>query len=96
MICVHPLSGVVQPSEFDLETGRLCVMASRHQVGLIIVTRDHVETTLEELAPSAGTGGGMPDLMGAGHRATPSSGWTWSDEGRSSRPLRERAAVANV
>lgn len=29
MIAVHPLSGVTDPSAFDLETGRLCVMASR-------------------------------------------------------------------
>ena len=27
MVVVHPLSGVVRPSEFDLATGRLCVMA---------------------------------------------------------------------
>jgi hypothetical protein len=67
MICVHPVSGVVQPSEFDLETGRLCVMASRHQVGLIIVTRDHLATTLHELVPSAEQGVGLPDLMGVGH-----------------------------
>ena len=33
MIFVHPLSGVVRPSSFDLETGRLCVMASRPVVG---------------------------------------------------------------
>ena len=37
---VHPLSGVVTPSDFDLETGRLCVMASRHKAGLIVLTRD--------------------------------------------------------
>src|SRR6185503_1599635 len=30
MIVVHPLSGTVRPSAFDLDTGRLCVMASRH------------------------------------------------------------------
>ena len=29
MVVVHPLSGVADPSSFDLATGRLCVMASR-------------------------------------------------------------------
>ena len=43
MVMVHPLSGVVRPSAFDLETGRLCVMASRHKAGLLVVTRDHLE-----------------------------------------------------
>ena len=31
MIIVHPLSGTLNPSAFDLETGRLCVMASRQR-----------------------------------------------------------------
>ena len=35
MVAVHPLSGCVSPSEFDLGTGRLCVMTSRHQCGLL-------------------------------------------------------------
>ena len=51
MVVVHPVSGVTEPTAFDLETGRLCVMASRHQVGLIIVTRDHLPSTLEDLTP---------------------------------------------
>lgn len=66
MIFVHPISGVTQPSSFDLETGRLCVMASRHQVGAIIVTRDHVATTLDELAPAADQPVGQPDRAGNG------------------------------
>src|SRR6266498_2085366 len=51
MVVVHPLSGVSQPSAFDLETGRLCVMASRHQVGLVIVSRDHLTDTLDTHLP---------------------------------------------
>jgi hypothetical protein len=39
MILVHPLSGVLRPTSFDLETGRLCVMASRHTAGAIILAR---------------------------------------------------------
>jgi hypothetical protein len=67
MIAVHPLSGVVNPSSFDLETGRLCVMASRHQAALIIITRDHVGETLANLVPSAEQAPGKPDAVGQGH-----------------------------
>lgn len=67
MIVVHPLSGVIQPSSFDLETGRLCVMASRHQSGLILVGRDHIADTLDMLIPSADQALGRPDVSGRGH-----------------------------
>jgi hypothetical protein len=67
MILVHPLSGVVRPSAFDLETGRLCVMASRHQSGMIVVTRDHVAETLSGFIPSANQPIGRPDVSGRGH-----------------------------
>jgi hypothetical protein len=69
MIAVHPLSGVVDPSAFDLETGRLCVMASRHQAGLILLTRNHVGDTLRNYIPSAGQSPGRPDVVGRGHDA---------------------------
>jgi hypothetical protein len=67
MVVVHPLSGVVQPSEFDLETGRLCVMASRHEISLVVVTRDHLADTLDSHMPSAGQAVGRPDVSGRGH-----------------------------
>ncbi len=67
MIAVHPLSGVVRPSVFDLSTGRLCVMASRHRVGLVLVTRDHVGRTLDEYLPVADQAVGLPDEAGRGH-----------------------------
>lgn len=69
MIAVHPLSGVVEPSAFDLETGRLCVMASRHQAGFIMLTRDHVGETLRNYVPSAEQAPGRPDRVGRGHDA---------------------------
>lgn len=69
MIAVHPLSGVTDPSAFDLETGRLCVMASRHQAGFILLTRDHVGETLRNYVPSAGQAPGRPDVVGRGHDA---------------------------
>jgi hypothetical protein len=69
MIAVHPLSGVTDPSAFDLETGRLCVMASRHQSSLIVLVRDHVGTTLANLVPAASQAPGRPDVVGRGHDA---------------------------
>ncbi len=67
MIIVHPLSAVVHPSAFDLETGRLCVMASRHRSGMIVVSRDHVAETLASHIPSAEQSIGRPDRTGRGH-----------------------------
>ena len=69
MIAVHPLSGVTDPAEFDLATGRLCVMASRQQVGLIFVTRDHVGKTVENVIPSATQPPDNKDHIGLGRRA---------------------------
>lgn len=69
MIAVHPLSGVTDPSAFDLETGRLCVMASRHQAGLVLLTRDHVGETLRNYVPGASQSPGRPDVVGRGHDA---------------------------
>jgi len=69
MIGVHPLSGVSDPSAFDLDTGRLCVMASRHQAGFIMLTRDHVGDTLRNYVPSAEQAPGRPDTVGRGHDA---------------------------
>lgn len=66
MILVHPLSGVVRPSSFDLETGRLCVMASRHLAGAVILSRDHVTDTLANTIPSATQPVGRPDVSGRG------------------------------
>jgi hypothetical protein len=71
MIAVHPLSSTSDPSAFDLETGRLCVMASRHQSGLVVVSRDHVRDTLSSHIPTADQPLGRPDTAGrglAGHR----------------------------
>lgn len=68
MIAIHPLSGVITPSEFSLETGRMCVMASRHVGGLIVLTRDHIAQTLDDYVPSASQAVGRPDATGRGHR----------------------------
>ncbi len=67
MIAVHPLSGVTNPTAFELETGRLCVMASRHRCGLLVVTRDHVADTLGSHIVSAQQPVGRSDIAGMGH-----------------------------
>jgi hypothetical protein len=67
MVIAHPLSGVTDPSDFDLETGRLCVMASRHKAGLIIVARDHIRHTLDTHLAVAEQPVGRPDVAGRGH-----------------------------
>jgi hypothetical protein len=67
-LAVHPLSSATNPSAFDLETGRLCVMASRHQIALIMFSREHVLTSLEMRLPNAIQAPGMKDNVGIGHR----------------------------
>ncbi len=42
-------------------------MASRHRVGLVLVTRDHVGATLDEYLPVADQAVGLPDESGRGH-----------------------------
>lgn len=79
MIAVHPLSGVQNPSAFDLETGRLCVMASRHQAACIFVTRDHVGGTLATHLPQADQALGRGDTVGKGH-AQHRSFWNYHQE----------------
>ncbi len=72
MVVVHPLSGVTDASVFDLSTGRLCVMTSRHRAGLVIVSRDHVGATLARTLPRAEQCLGQRDEAGRGraqHRA---------------------------
>jgi hypothetical protein len=86
MIAVHPLSGVTDPTAFDLETGRLCVMVSRHQSALIMLARDHVGWTLADFVPSAEQAPGRPDVVGRGHDAHVRFWRALADQGRI-RPL---------
>lgn len=79
MIAVHPLSGVSVPSSFALETGRLCVMASRHRSACIFVTRDHVGHTLATRLPSGDHALGADDTSGRGH-AQHTSFWRYHEE----------------
>lgn len=47
-VVLHPLSGRPDATAFHLETGRLCVLASRHRHACIVVCRAGVETLLDE------------------------------------------------
>ena len=69
MIAVHPLSSALNPSDFDLQTGRLCVMASRHQIGLVLISRDHIFETLADTVTFATQAPGQPDETGRGREA---------------------------
>lgn len=46
-IIAHPLSGRHDTSEFHLEAGRLCVLASRHRQACIVVARGGITDLLE-------------------------------------------------
>jgi len=81
MIVVHPLSGVVHPSTFDLETGRLCVMASRQQSAMLVVSRDHVPETLDTHVPTAEQAVGKPDIAGRGHAQNTKFWQTFVEQG---------------
>jgi hypothetical protein len=49
-VIVHPLSGRHDTSEFHLEAGRLCVLASRHRHACIVVARCGITDLLESHA----------------------------------------------
>lgn len=82
MLAVHPLSGTQEASDFDLGTGRLCVMASRHQIGLIIFGRDHIGETLANTVTSAAQAPGQSDETGRGKQAHVALMRMLSDRGR--------------
>jgi hypothetical protein len=47
VVALHPLSGRAAASEFHLETGRLCVLLSRHRHSCIVVSRAGVPELLD-------------------------------------------------
>jgi hypothetical protein len=67
-IAVHPMTNVTHPSEFDLETGRLCVMASRHRQALFMFTRSHLREMLRSARILSGHVPGGRDITGLGLR----------------------------
>ncbi|KPH99535.1 hypothetical protein OK074_0664 [Actinobacteria bacterium OK074] len=47
-VVLHPLSGRPDATAFHLETGRLCVLASRHRHACVVVCREGVTELLDE------------------------------------------------
>ncbi|MBZ6081911.1 AAA family ATPase [Streptomyces olivaceus] len=47
-VVLHPLSGRPDATAFHLETGRLCVLASRHRHACIVVCREGVHALLDD------------------------------------------------
>lgn len=47
VVVLHPLSGRATTSEFHLETGRLCVLLSRHRQACIVVGRAGISDVLD-------------------------------------------------
>jgi hypothetical protein len=48
---IHPLSGVLHPSDFHLNPGRMCVMMSRHQVICFLLSRAGLGEALMSYMP---------------------------------------------
>ena len=57
------------PSAFDRDTGRLCAVASGPKAGTVLVSRDYVGETLDELVTSAEQPMRRPHVAGPGHAA---------------------------
>ncbi len=47
-VVLHPLSGRPDATAFHLETGRLCVLASRHRHACIVICRAGVTDLLDD------------------------------------------------
>jgi AAA domain len=70
MVAKHTLSGLAHLDGFALDPGRLCVMTSRHQLGVILVGRDGVAGALERHRhDTAERPSGTEDAQWAGWRA---------------------------
>ncbi|WP_442907036.1 AAA family ATPase [Kitasatospora sp. NBC_01250] len=83
-VVLHPLSGRPDATAFHLETGRLCVLASRHRHACIVVARAGIPELLDEHPATE------PVQLGSALRVPP--GW---DEQIGSRmiPLLERVGA---
>ena len=64
LVVLHPLSGRIDASEFHLDAGRLCVLATRHRHACVVVGRGGTQELLEEYPPPGelvlGPGGTSP------------------------------------
>lgn len=54
-ICWHPMAGLDEPDEFHVESGRLCVMCTRHRHACIVIGRAGDRQLVDGLPPSTPT-----------------------------------------
>ena len=52
VVCWHPMAGLDEPDEFHLESGRMCVMCTRHRHACVIVGRAGDRQLVQGLPPS--------------------------------------------
>ncbi len=52
VVALHPLAGLAAPDEFHLESGRLCVLTTRHRHACIVLGRASDRELLNGLPPS--------------------------------------------
>ena len=53
MLVWHPLSGRADVSAFHLDSGRLCVMLSRHRIAAVVVGREGIDARLGRAVPQS-------------------------------------------
>lgn len=65
VVCWHPMAGLDEADEFHLESGRMCVMCTRHRHACVVVGRSGDRGLVEGLAPStpAWPGSGADEML---------------------------------
>jgi hypothetical protein len=67
LVCWHPLAGLMEADQFHVESGRLCVMCTRHRHACIVVGRQGDRDLVEGVPPSTptypGAGSGTDDIL---------------------------------
>ncbi|MFI1253408.1 AAA domain-containing protein [Streptomyces netropsis] len=85
-VMLHPLSGRPDATAFHLETGRLCVLASRHRHACIVVCRAGVDRLLDEHPSAEPVQLGVTVKFPDGWEAMMSTWDQWSDHRVAWRP----------
>ncbi|WP_299527761.1 AAA domain-containing protein [uncultured Streptomyces sp.] len=85
-VVLHPLSGRPDATAFHLETGRLCVLASRHRHACVVVCRAGVSELLDEHPSTEPVQLGVTVKFPDGWEAMQSTWDQWSNHRVSWRP----------
>ncbi|WP_370419395.1 AAA domain-containing protein [Streptomyces sp. QH1-20] len=85
-VMLHPLSGRPDATAFHLETGRLCVLASRHRHACVVVCRAGVDRLLDEHPSAEPVQLGVTVKFPDGWEAMMSTWDQWSDHRVAWRP----------